>query len=405
MPLKVKVGPIGLFDMLKFKNMKKVREKAISKAPATEVVGTFKINENAKRLHPEMLKLKVLEIVDHKKCDAKTYTFTTADNTPMPWFRPGQYLSLKLTLDGSEITRPYSICTCPCKTKDGKLAVTIKANPKGFAADKILKNLKVGDELYSSGPDGNFYYDSFRDAKHVIAIAGGSGITPFLSMARAIKGGYEDFNLTILYGSKKKDNILLYKELEEVTKATSKVKVVHVLSEDKTAKGFEHGFIDSKLILKYAPKEEEYSIFLCGPEAMYKFAMKEIKKLKIPSRLVRREMLGVTKEVSKCKGFPATAKNKIFTIKVKQGPKEFIIKANSNESILIALERAGIKAPSRCRSGECGWCRSRLIKGKVFIPEENEYRRWADKQYNYIHPCCSFALSNLEIEVPNEYLK
>ena len=72
--------------------------------------------------------------------------------------------------------------------------------------------------------------------------------------------------------------------------------------------------------------------------------------------------------------------------------------------MLVAIERAGIKAPSRCRSGECGWCRSKLVSGTVYIPEENELRRWADVHYGYIHPCSSFHTSDLVIEVPGEYL-
>lgn len=72
--------------------------------------------------------------------------------------------------------------------------------------------------------------------------------------------------------------------------------------------------------------------------------------------------------------------------------------------MLVAIERAGIKAPSRCRSGECGWCRSKLVSGTVCIPEENELRRWADVHYGYIHPCSSFPTSDLVIEVPGEYL-
>ena len=67
------------------------------------------------------------------------------------------------------------------------------------------------------------------------------------------------------------------------------------------------------------------------------------------------------------------------------------------------LERAGIKAPSKCRSGECGWCRSRVTSGEVFIPEETDSRRWADKQCGEIHPCTSFALSDITIIVPGEY--
>jgi len=71
----------------------------------------------------------------------------------------------------------------------------------------------------------------------------------------------------------------------------------------------------------------------------------------------------------------------------------------SEESVLVALERAGIKAPSKCRSGVCGYCRSRLIQGDVFIPEDTDGRRAQDKKSGYIHPCCSYPLSDMKIEI------
>ena len=91
-------------------------------------------------------------------------------------------------------------------------------------------------------------------------------------------------------------------------------------------------------------------------------------------------------------------------VKVLKGAETYEIKANANEPVLVAIERAGIKAPSRCRAGECGWCRSKLLSGEVFVPADAEYRRWGDKEHGYIHPCCSFATSDLVIEVPGEYL-
>lgn len=81
--------------------------------------------------------------------------------------------------------------------------------------------------------------------------------------------------------------------------------------------------------------------------------------------------------------------------------KEYDIPCNANENMLVALERAGIAGPNRCRGGICGWCRSKLLSGEVFIPENTDGRRDADKVYGYIHPCASFALSDASIEVPN----
>ena len=136
---------------------------------------------------------------------------------------------------------------------------------------------------------------------------------------------------------------------------------------------------------------------------MYRFAEGEVKKLGLDEKHVRRELLGVTKKVWEQPGYPVEKKDQTFKLTVKQGPNECVCDCSANESVLVALERAGIKAPSRCRSGECGWCRSRLISGDVFIPAETDGRRWADKELNEIHPCASFPLSDLVLIVPGEY--
>lgn len=75
------------------------------------------------------------------------------------------------------------------------------------------------------------------------------------------------------------------------------------------------------------------------------------------------------------------------------------VPCKTEESPLWAMERAGIKAPSHCRSGECGWCHSRLISGDVYIPEDADGRRLADKKFGWVHPCCTFPLGDIELEV------
>lgn len=399
---KIKVGAIGIADILKFLNMPKAREKAIKSAPLKEVNGDFPINKKAKELHPDCQKVIVSEIIDHPSCEAKTFILTAKDGQKAAYFRAGQYISVQMQIGESLLTRPYSISSSPAWAKEGKYAITVRKVNGGFASDHLLKDIKVGDELNISDPQGTFYYDDLRDPENILAIAGGSGITPFLSMAYAIKDQTEDFNLTILYGSKTENSILFKKELDEICAACDKVKVVHVLS-DEQKEGYENGFITAELIKKYAP--ENYSIFICGPEAMYRFVSKETEKLGLENKNIRREMLGVTKEVWNFPTYPQEAKEKVFKLKVVQCGKEYKIDARADEPILVALERAGINAPSRCRSGECGWCRSKLVSGEIFCPQENEYRRWADKENGYIHPCCTFLLSDASIEVPGSYIK
>ena len=398
--LNIKVGLIGKLDMLKFKNMSKTREKAIQAAPAKEISGVFPVNENAKALHPDHLALTIDSVIARNA--AKTFVLKSADGKALPYFRAGQYISLKLPMDGSLVTRSYSLCSSPKEALAGRYAITVRSNPGGFVADRLLSEMKVGDTLVASAPQGFFYYEDLRDARQVVGLAGGSGITPFVSLARAICDGIEDFELTLLYGSRTEEDILFRGELDELARVCPKFKVVHVLS-DEEKPGFEHGFVTAELIKKYAPAEGEYSVFLCGPEAMYRFLRPEIDKLGLPERLFRRKLIDVTKTPWECEGYTQDCRGKSYSVTVKQGPQSWTIPAAADEPVLVAIERAGIKAPSRCRAGECGWCRSRLIEGTVFIPQDNEMRRWADKHYGYIHPCCSFPTSDLVLEIPGEF--
>ena len=91
-----------------------------------------------------------------------------------------------------------------------------------------------------------------------------------------------------------------------------------------------------------------------------------------------------------------------FRLKVRIGGVTAEVPAKAIETVLVALERANLSPPSQCRSGECGFCRSLLVSGDVYINPEGDGRRGADKQFGYIHPCSSYPITDLEIVVPRE---
>lgn len=394
----VKFSSVGLMDILYFTTRPKNREKLIQSAPATPLVKEYETNRKAEERHPETQDFVISDIVEHD-ANVKSYFLKKKDGTNPAFFRAGQYVVVRQYIDGKLIARPISISCGPDFSLDGKYVLTIKRAPGGFMSDYILDNWKVGTEVVTSGPQGVFYYEGLRDAQNVVAVAGGSGITPILSMAYAILAGDEDFNLTVLYGSRTEKDVLFKKEFEEICKRTDKVKVVYVLS-DEQKEGCESGFITAELIKKYAG-DEQYSIFASGPQSMYTFLDGEVAKLGVAQKFYRKELFGSAKEPWKLPGYPQEAKDKVFNMHVKMCDKEFDVPCNANENMLVALERAGIAGPNRCRGGICGWCRSKLLSGDVFIPENTDGRRDADKVYDYIHPCASFALSDVSIEVPN----
>ena len=391
--LNYKVGLIGKLDMLRFKNMPKVREQAI---PATPLPKTLTTNEKAKTRHPAKQEVVISEIRQNG-ADAKTIVLKTPDGSPLAYYRAGQYVSVSVPIGGTVTTRSYSLCSSPAWAKRGEYNITVKRDDAGFVSPYIQDNWKVGQKVTISGPQGHLYYEGLRDAKKVVALAGGSGITPFMGMAYAIRDGLEDFDLTILFGSRTAEGIVYKKELDEVCAACSKVHVVHVLS-DEEREGYEHGFITADLIKKYGG-DGEYSIFMCGPQAMYNFLDGEIAKLSLRRKFVRRELFGAIKDPWNQPGYPAEMRGRSFRLKVIKYGEEFDITASADEPLLTAIERAGITAPSRCRSGECGWCRSKLISGNVFIPEKTDGRRKADLDFGYIHPCSSFPTGDCVIEI------
>ena len=395
----VKMSFIGLLDMLRFKNMKVQRDRIIESTPALALVENYASNQNAAARHPLSQFFTIEDIQVRGKGDVKTFTLRRNDDQNPAFFRAGQFVVIRQMIDGKLIARPVTLSCGQAMTLEGKIQVTVKkVEQDAFLSAYIHENWKAGDTVETSGPQGTFFYEPLRDAKKVIAIAGGSGITPVYAMANAIADGDEDFDMTILYGSRTKADILFQEEFDAIMARTDKVRLVNVLSEEK-ADGCEHGFITAKLIKKYAG-DGVYSIFAAGSKGMYQFLDGEAEKLGIERKYYRKELYDNICRPWEYSGYPMEAKDKVFNLKIKMCDRVFEIPCNANENILVALERAGVAGPNRCRGGICGWCRSRLLSGDVFIPEDTDGRRAQDKLDGYIHPCASFAVSDLSIEMP-----
>lgn len=368
-------------------------------APVKDL-GAYYPNRLAEALHPAVQHLKVREIIEHSP-DMKSFLLEAdpaRGTRRLAWFSAGQYLCVKLNVDGATVSRPYSIASAPRDTLDGVYRLTVKRVDGGIASGYILDHWQAGTEVTASAPQGEFTYERLRDAKTVIGIAGGSGVTPFRSFARSILQGDEDFNLILLYGSRTYEDAVFTDEFKAMAKADPRIKIVNVLSEEKK-RGCCSGFITARVIKRYAPAEEDYSVFLCGPQAMYDFADKEIEKLNIRRKFVRHELFGEYFRPERNADYPGDAKGS-YQVTVRMAGKEQTISCAADTTLLRAMEAAGIKAPSDCRSGRCGYCHSQLLSGEVYVPASVDSRREADRIYGYIHPCCTFPLSDVMIDVP-----
>ncbi|HOL17234.1 MAG TPA: iron-sulfur cluster-binding domain-containing protein, partial [Bacillota bacterium] len=235
----------------------------------------------------------------------------------------------------------------------------------------------------------------------IVAIAGGSGVTPFRSMIREIAAGKLDLELLLLYGSRLADEIIFAKELEALAaKAPQKIRVEHVISEPAAGWDGLKGFIDAALIREYAGELSGKSFFVCGPPEMYRFLQEQFAQLGLPRRQIRWELAGAVQDITAEPGYPAGARGRIFQLHLRRRGAEYTVPAAAEESILTALERAGLAPDSQCRSGECGFCRSLLTAGEVYVRPESDGRRAADRRLGFIHPCASYPLSDLSLTTP-----
>lgn len=387
----------GFFNIIP--KRRKIIEAAKDEFPRYE----YNANVLAKAYHPAIQHVIVSDVRDMS--DAKVYTLvpdTDAGTTTLAPFRAGQYVSVSLHIGESVLTRPYSLCGSPADALAGTYAIAVKSVENGFAADYIHGNWKKGVKLDISGPAGLFYYEGLRDEKTVIGIAAGSGIAPFLSMARAIAAGTEDFSLTLLYSSRRADGILFREELDALTAGCDKIKVAYVLTRERR-EGYENGYITADLIRKYAPENGNYSVFVCGPQRLYDAVRNETDKLGLNRRRVRFDAYGEYRLSDRDADAVRDTKDKTFRATVVTSDGEaHTIDARGDEPLLVAFERAGLNAPAKCRSGECGWCRARLVSGDVYAPELTERRREYDRTAGYIHPCCAFPTSDCTVSINYE---
>ena len=366
-----------------------VYDKASPNAKPYDPIGSV-----ARKLHPGFIELEVSEIRDASPT-AKTIRFKAQ---ALPYFKAGQFMSIVLNIDGSRVSRPYSISSAPYETRgqDPYIEITVrKAKENGFVSDYLYEKVKVGDRFKAEVGLGEFHYEPLHDARHVVALAGGSGITPFLSMAKEIRFGKLDMDLTILYGSVSKDDIILKEELEKCL--CDRVKVIHVLSGEDPDWTGEKGFLNKDIISKYSSDDTSY--FVCGPQAMYDYVEEQLDLLNIPKRRIRFEVFGQARDITKYPDYPLEKKDEVYDLKVIQGCKETSIKAKASESIAVALERAGLKIHTACRSGACGFCRIKVLKGSYYVCPANDGRRSQDRICNYVHACSTYPTSDMTIKI------
>ncbi len=386
--MKFKKQMFGFMDMLRFKKLVPNRREALASGANTPLPQEYRTNELAKRLHPGMMDVE-LTAVRQVAAGMVELTFKRLDADAFPFFRAGQYVSLQGRVGESVVSRPYSIVSSPRQALANELVLGVA--DAGFFSGWLNREAKPGDRFRMSEPTGEFHYETLRDKKQIVCIAGGAGITPFISMARSMADKDEPYEMILFYGARDEAHLAYQAELDELCQKTG-LRVVYVLSDEEKS-GFAHGFITADLMGQFVDIKE-CTFFLCGPKAMYDFIDSQLASYQLPVKAVHRD-------ATCCPNLKIDAP-RTFRLTVHIRDEVFTMDAAEHETLLTAMERAGVPAPNKCRAGGCGYCHSKWIAGEFRIAEGRDGRREADRKFGFVHPCVTYPLSDMEIDVPAE---
>ena len=237
----------GFMDMLRFKKMVPTRRQMLAQGDNKPLPQEYRTNTLAQKLHPGYMQV---ELVAARPLTAaiRELTFKRVDSDAFPFFRAGQYASLQMKIRDSVVSRPYSIVSTPQQALENKLVLAVEN--AGFVSEYLNKTAKVGDRFVMTEPSGEFHYETLRDSKDIICVAGGSGITPFLSMAGSMADGDESYSMLLFYGARTAAQLAYKAELDALAERCKDLKVVYVLS-DEEQPGCEKGFVSVELMKKY----------------------------------------------------------------------------------------------------------------------------------------------------------
>jgi ring-1,2-phenylacetyl-CoA epoxidase subunit PaaE len=271
----------------------------------------------------------------------------------------GQYITIKKELDGKELRRAYSICADP---ESGELKVAVKAVEDGSFSVYAVNQLKEGDRLEVSKPDGRFILKP-QPSKNYIAIAAGSGITPVMSMLKASL--HNDSTFTLIYGNKTPNDTIFKAELDVLKKLYSNRLNVHYIYSQEQDKDALFGRCDRANInyfLKNEYKNTTFdSAFLCGPESMIKIATEVLIDNDISKENVNFELFSVPVEVNENNEIPDG--NSEITFILDDEETTFIMP--QKKIILNTALDKDLDAPYSCQGGVCSSCLARVTEGKV----------------------------------------
>lgn len=327
--------------------------------------------------------------IDDITHDVKSFTFLLQRELR---FQPGQYLTLTVYVEGQPIQRCYTISSPP--TRPGSLTITVKRVPGGPVSNWLHDQVRVGDSLHVEGPLGRFSTEN-HPASRYLFLSAGSGVTPLMSMTRAMYDRVTPTDLVFVHNARTPRDIVFRRELEAL--AGNGFLSVAAVCEDDAPDETWHGLrgrLTLPMLLRVAPDLYEREIFTCGPPPYMTAVREMLRTAGVDMTRYHEESFEVT--VPSCTPAADLDDPPVgYSVELRRSGRT--VSCDGATTILEAVSRAGVVVPSSCGEGVCGTCKSTMLDGEVDMQHAGGIRprEIADGK---ILLCCSTPLRDLVID-------
>jgi ring-1,2-phenylacetyl-CoA epoxidase subunit PaaE len=290
-------------------------------------------------------------------------------------FAPGQFLTVRASIDGADVRRSYSISSARSQLKNGELELGIRPVEGGVFSNWAATQLKAGDTLRVMPPDGRFTVQKQR-AIHRVGFAAGSGITPILSILATTLEEQPASKFTLVYGNRRMDSVMFNEALQDLKdRYPSRLTLIHILSRQAQEVPLLEGRIDAAkvraIIDAFLPVVSMDEVFICGPEAMIEETEKTLLDAGVKADRIRTERftsptleaLSPEQKAKAVLGHKATRDGGEVQLTVVLDGKPYDMPMNKNEKILDIALAMGLDLPYSCKGGVCCTCRCKVVEG------------------------------------------
>jgi ring-1,2-phenylacetyl-CoA epoxidase subunit PaaE len=314
---------------------------------------------------PGIDSLRVKEVI-RETPDAITIVFEHPEKDPLP-YKAGQYITCICEFDGKEERRCYSLNTSP--HGEDLPAITIKKDPEGKVSNFLFDHIKAGDVIKTLPPAGNFTTEFHQaNKRHLVMIAGGSGITPLMSILLSTIIKEPESFITLIYANRDEGSIIFKKRLEKLAiEKPEQLRIVHVLSKPSDDwPGIKGRLTEETLkkILDESPQYENSEYFICGPAGLMQMSENFLIARGIGRDKIRKERFTV-EETEKEPGNVVPG-----DVTVLLNNQEYTFHVKPDKTILEAALDNDIDMPYSCQSGICTTCRCMRLEGEVKMDED-----------------------------------